>query len=91
LLLEGLSIVIRNQPDMALVGQASNCRDAIQQFSKRRPDVTPMDLRLPDMSGIDGMVAIQAQFPDARIICYDDVSRGRTRGARPWGISAMKN
>ena len=68
LLLEGLGIVIRTQPDMSLVGQASTCRDAIQQFSKLRPDVTLMDLRLPDMSGIDGMIAIQAQFPHARII-----------------------
>ena len=68
LLLEGLGIVIRNQSDMDLVGQASNCRDAIQQFSKLRPDVTLMDLRLPDMSGIDGMIAIQEQFPEARVI-----------------------
>jgi DNA-binding NarL/FixJ family response regulator len=68
LLLEGLGIVIRTQPDMALVGQASNCRDAFQQYSKLRPDVTLMDLRLPDMSGIDGMISIQKQFPDARII-----------------------
>jgi len=68
LLLEGLAAVIQSQPDMLLVGQASNCRDAIQQFRKLRPDVTLMDLRLPDMSGIDAMMAIQAQYPDARII-----------------------
>ena len=68
LLLEGLAAVIQSQPDMVLVGQALNCRDAIQQFRKVQPDVTMMDLRLPDMSGIEAMMAIQAQFPDARII-----------------------
>jgi DNA-binding NarL/FixJ family response regulator len=68
LLLEGLAAVIQSQPDMVLAGQASNCRDAIQQFQKLQPDVTLMDVRLPDMSGIDAMIAIQAQFPEARII-----------------------
>jgi DNA-binding NarL/FixJ family response regulator len=68
LLLEGLAVVIGNQPDMVLIGQASNCREAIQQFRRLQPDVTLMDLRLPDMSGIDALIAIQAQFPDARII-----------------------
>lgn len=68
LLLEGLAAVIQSQPDMVLAGQALNCRDAIQQFRKLRPDVTLMDVRLPDMSGIDAMIAIQAQFPEARII-----------------------
>jgi len=68
LLLEGLAMVIRNQADMALVGQASNGRDALQQYSKLRPDVTLMDLNLPDMSGIDGMIAIHAQFPKARVV-----------------------
>jgi DNA-binding NarL/FixJ family response regulator len=68
LLQEGLAAVIGSQPDMVLVGQASNCREAIQQFRKLHPDVTLMDLRLPDMNGIDAMTAIQSQFPDARII-----------------------
>jgi DNA-binding NarL/FixJ family response regulator len=68
LLLEGLATVIQSQPDMVLVGQATNCRDAIQQFPKAQPDVTLMDLRLPDMSGIDAMIAIRTQFPNARII-----------------------
>jgi len=68
LLLEGLAAVIRSQADMLLVGQASSCRSALEQFGKLQPDVTLMDLRLPDMNGIDGMIAIQAQFPEARII-----------------------
>jgi DNA-binding NarL/FixJ family response regulator len=68
LLLEGLATVIQSQPDMVLIGQATNCRDAIQEFRKAQPDVTLMDLRLPDMSGIDALIAIRAQFADARII-----------------------
>jgi len=68
LLLEGLAAVIKGQRDMVLVGQASSCRDAIQQFRKLRPDVTLMDVRMPDMSGIDAMIAIQVEFPEARII-----------------------
>jgi DNA-binding NarL/FixJ family response regulator len=68
LLLEALAAVIQSQPDMVLAGQASNCSDAIQQFRKLQPDVTLMDVRLPDMSGIDAMIAIQAEFREARII-----------------------
>jgi DNA-binding NarL/FixJ family response regulator len=68
LLLEGLAAVIASQPDMVLVGQASNCHDAIQQFREQIPDVTLMDLRLPDMSGIDAMIALQTKFPGARVI-----------------------
>ena len=68
LLLEALAAVIQSQPDMVLAGQASNCSDAIQQFRKLQPDVTLMDVRLPDMSGIDAMIAIRDEFPEARII-----------------------
>jgi DNA-binding NarL/FixJ family response regulator len=95
LLLEGLARVIRSQPDMVLVGQASNCRDAIQQFSSLQPDVTVMDLRLPDMSGIDGLIAIQTQFPEARIIMMTtfegDVPVGRAleAGARSYIFKSM--
>jgi DNA-binding NarL/FixJ family response regulator len=95
LLLEGLAIVIRNQPDMVLVGQASNCRDAIQQFSSLRPDVTLMDLRLPDMSGIEGLIAIQTQFPGARIIMMTTfegdvpVERALHAGARSYILKSM--
>jgi len=55
LLHEGLATVIRNQPDMVLAAEASNGREAIQRFREHTPDVTLMDLRLPDMSGIDAM------------------------------------
>jgi DNA-binding NarL/FixJ family response regulator len=95
LLLEGLATVIQSQPDMVLIGQASNCRDAIQQFRKAQPDVTLMDLRLPDMSGIDAMISIRTQFPDARIIMMTTfegdgpVHRALQAGARSYILKNM--
>ena len=68
LMREGIAAIIRNEPDMLLVAEASNGHDAIQSFREHRPDVTLMDLRLPDISGIDAMVAIRTEFADARII-----------------------
>src|SRR5258708_32711920 len=68
LMREGIAAIIRNEPDMFLVAEASNGREAIQRFREHRPDVTLMDLRLPDISGIDAMIAIRTEFPDARII-----------------------
>jgi DNA-binding NarL/FixJ family response regulator len=68
LMREGIAAIIRNEPDMLLVAEASNGREAIQGFAEHRPDITLMDLRLPDISGIDAMVAIRSDFPDARII-----------------------
>ena len=68
LMREGVAAIIRNEPDMLLVAEASNGREAIQGFREHRPDITLMDLRLPDISGIDAMVAIRTEFPDARII-----------------------
>jgi DNA-binding NarL/FixJ family response regulator len=65
---EGIAAIIRNEPDMLLVAEASNGREAIQGFREHRPDITLMDLRLPDISGIDAMVAIRTEFADARII-----------------------
>src|SRR6202046_1247714 len=68
LMREGITAVIRNEPDMLLVAEASNGREAVQGYREHRPDVTLMDLRLPDISGIDAMVAIRTEFADARII-----------------------
>jgi len=68
LLREGIAAVIEAQADMELVAQASNGHEAIEAFRKHRPDVTLMDLRMPDVSGIDAIVAIRAEFPAARII-----------------------
>src|SRR5438034_8375058 len=68
LLREGIAAIISNQPDMLLLAQASTGCEAIQKYREHQPDVTLMDLRLPDMSGIDSLIAIWAEFPDARII-----------------------
>jgi DNA-binding NarL/FixJ family response regulator len=65
---EGIAAVLEGQPDMMLIGQASNGREAIDSFRQHRPDVTLMDLRMPDMSGIEAITAIRAEFPSARII-----------------------
>jgi DNA-binding NarL/FixJ family response regulator len=53
---------------MAVVGEAANGRDAIQQFRTHRPDVTLMDLQMPEMNGLDALIAIRAEFPEARVI-----------------------
>jgi DNA-binding NarL/FixJ family response regulator len=68
LLREGIAMIINTQPDMTLVSQASTGTEAVQQYRTHRPDVTLMDLRLPDLSGIDALIAIRAEFPEARII-----------------------
>ena len=68
LLREGISALIGNQTDMELVAEASNGREALEQFRTHRPDVTLMDLQMPEMSGLDAMSAIRAEYPEARII-----------------------
>jgi len=68
LLREGIAAVLEAQSDMVLVGEASNGREAIDRFRQLRPDVTLMDLRMPDMNGIDAITAICREFPNARII-----------------------
>jgi DNA-binding NarL/FixJ family response regulator len=68
LLRGGIEALVSSQADMLVVAECSNGRDAIQQFRKHRPDVTLMDLQMPEMSGTDATIAIRAEFPDARII-----------------------
>ena len=68
LLREGVGALIASQSDMLLVAEASNGRDAVEQFRSHRPDITLMDLQMPDMSGIDAIIAIRSEFRDARII-----------------------
>ncbi|HEY6621536.1 MAG TPA: response regulator transcription factor [Steroidobacteraceae bacterium] len=68
LLREGIAAVLQAQSDMVLVGEASNGREAIDRFRQLRPDVTLMDLRMPDMNGIDAITAICREFRNARII-----------------------
>jgi DNA-binding NarL/FixJ family response regulator len=65
---DGIAAILEAQPDMVLIGQASNGREAITVFRARRPDVTLMDLRMPDMSGVATIAAIRAEFPNARIV-----------------------
>lgn len=65
---EGIAAVLANEKDLSLVAEASNGREAIDQFRAHRPDVTLMDLQMPLMGGIDAIAAIRREFPDARIV-----------------------
>jgi DNA-binding NarL/FixJ family response regulator len=95
LLREGLAAIINSQPDMVLVAQASNAQEGIQQFRKHRPDVTLMDLRLPDKSGIDAMIDVRSEFPEARIVMLTtfegdvEIQRALEAGARGYMLKSM--
>jgi len=95
LLREGIAAVINSQPDMVMIAQASAGREAIQTFRDHRPDVTLMDLRLPDMSGIDVIIAIRNEFPDARIVMLTtfegdvEIQRALAAGARGYVLKTM--
>ncbi len=65
---QGIAGLVGIQTDMVLVGEASNGRDAIQQFRTQHPDITLMDLQMPEMSGIDSLIAIRNEFPNAQVI-----------------------
>jgi DNA-binding NarL/FixJ family response regulator len=64
----GIATLVGAELDMSLVAEASNGREAIQQFRTHRPDVTLMDIQMPEMNGVDAMIAIRGEFPEARII-----------------------
>jgi DNA-binding NarL/FixJ family response regulator len=68
LLRAGVAALIESQPDMTMIGEATSGREGIEIFRAKRPNITLMDLQMPDMSGIDAMIAIRGEFPDARII-----------------------
>ena len=68
LLREGIATLLAAQPDMKLVAEAANGREAIEQYRIHRPDVTLMDLQMPEMNGVDAIMAICSEFPRARII-----------------------
>ncbi len=68
LLREGIAGLVAGQSDMSLVAEASNGREAIHQFRTHLPDITLMDLQMPEMNGVDSMIAIRGEFPEARII-----------------------
>ena len=84
----GIAALIGNQTDMEVVAEACNGREAVEQFRKHRPDITLMDLQMPEMSGIDAISAIRGEFPEARIIILTthagdvQVSRALKAGAR---------
>ncbi len=65
---QGIAVLLGTESDMALVAEASNGREAIQQFRVHYPDITLMDLQMPEMNGLDAIVAIRAEFPNAKII-----------------------
>jgi len=95
LLREGLAAIINSQPGMVMIAQASNAQEGIAQFRKHKPDVTLMDLRLPDQSGIEAMIAIRAEYPEARIIMLTtfegdvEIQRALEAGARGYILKSM--
>jgi DNA-binding NarL/FixJ family response regulator len=94
LMREGIAAVIRNEPDMQLVGEAASGHEAIAGFREHRPDVTLMDLRLPDIGGIDAMVAIRTEFAEARVIVLTtfegdvEIQRALEAGARGYVLKS---
>src|SRR5215467_6575328 len=86
----GIAAILATQPDMNLVAEASNGREGVQQFRAHRPDITLMDLQMPEMNGLDAMMAIRGEFPDARIIVLTtytgdvQVLRAMKTGARAY-------
>ena len=95
LLREGIAAMIKGEPDMTLVASVSNGKEGIEAFRNLRPDVTLMDLRLPDMSGIEVMIAILAEFPQARIVVLTtfqgdaQVQRALQAGAHGYLLKSM--
>jgi DNA-binding NarL/FixJ family response regulator len=95
LIREGIAALIRKQSDMELIAEASNGREAVDLFREHHPDVTLMDLQMPEMSGIDALSAIRGEFPDARIIVLTSyagdvqVSRALKSGARAYLLKDM--
>jgi DNA-binding NarL/FixJ family response regulator len=95
LMREGIAAVIRNEPDMMLVAEASTGREAIRGFREHRPDITLMDLRLPDIGGIDAVVAIRTEFADARVIMLTtfegdaEIRRALEAGAQGYMLKSM--
>jgi len=95
LLREGIITLINNQPDMQVVGEASTGQKAIEGFREHQPDIALMDIRLPDMSGIDVMIAIRKEFPGARVIMLTtsegdvEIQRALEAGASGYMLKSM--
>jgi DNA-binding NarL/FixJ family response regulator len=92
---QGIAGLLGDQADMTLVAEAANGREAIQQFRAHRPDITLMDLQMPEMSGLDAMVAIRDEFPDAKIVVLTTYSgdvqvlRALKAGARGYLLKSL--
>jgi len=95
LLRQGIGAIVNSQPDMTLLAEASSGREAILKYREHLPDVTLMDLRLPDISGIDAMMAIRAEFHEARIVMLTtfegdvEIQRALAAGARGYLLKSM--
>jgi len=95
LMREGIAAVIRNESDMQLVAEASTGHEAIQGFREHQPDVTLMDVRMPDMGGIDALLAIRTEFADARVIMLttfegdSEIQRALEAGAQGYMLKSM--
>jgi DNA-binding NarL/FixJ family response regulator len=87
LLREGIAAVIEGQPDLQLVGEATNGREAIDKFRVCLPDVVLMDLQMPEMNGIDAIVAIRSEYPNARIVVLTTY-KGDTQAIRAFKAGA---
>jgi DNA-binding NarL/FixJ family response regulator len=95
LLRDGVAGLVADQTDMELVGEACSGREAIEQFRKHRPDVTLMDLQMPEMNGIDAILAIRGEFPEARIVVLTtytgdvQIVRALKAGAQAYLLKSM--
>ena len=95
LLRDGIAALIGNQSDMELVAEAPNGREALEQFRRYRPDITLMDLQMPEMNGIDAISAIRGEFPEARIIVLTtyagdvQITRALKAGARAYLLKGL--
>ena len=91
----GIAALLATQPDMTLIAEASNGREAIQKFRAHRPDITLMDLQMPEVNGLDAMIAIRNEFPEARIIVLTtymgdvQVLRAMKDGARAYLLKSL--
>src|SRR5467141_4956503 len=92
---QGVAALVGGQADMNVVAEASNGRDAIQQFRAHRPDITLMDLQMPEMNGLDAIIAIRNEFPEARIVVLTtytgdvQILRALKAGARAYLLKSL--
>ncbi len=93
---QGLALLLDCEPDIVVVGQAHNGKEAIELFRQHQPDVTLMDLRMPEISGVEAITAIRAEFEAARIIVFttydsdEDIYRGLQAGAKGYLLKGVR-